>query len=181
MNIIEENNKSNMVTQGTTTAVLSTYFHSAFIAMLPWLFAAVPLVITDLRLGRKKAKKNGEDVTINKTVRMTMDKCVSYVCWVWISTSMSITFGNPSIKFWIMGLVYFLEVWSSLGKWLYIRFDIKVNDTEMLRILAKAAWNKITGIESDFAKVFKEAKDNGTNREASSQDTEMGDRSGQEE
>lgn len=181
MNIVDENNKENMVTQGTTTAVMSSYFHSAYIAMLPWFFVAIPLIILDLRLGRKKARKIGEDVTINKSIRMTIDKTFSYICWIMLSATLSLAFETASIKFIIMGVIYLLEVWSSFGKWLFCTYDIKVNDAEMLRIAARWLWNKITGMDADFRKVFnelqeqKEEKRNGKRRETRTVPAEMGD------
>lgn len=158
MNVIEENNKMNMVTQGTTTAVVSGYFHSAYLAMLPWFAVSIPLIMIDLRLGRKKAYKNGEDVTLNKSVRMTIDKSFSYICWIMLSTTLSIAFDVECIKYIIMGVIYGLEVWSSFGKWLYVTYDIKVSDVQMLRIGFKLLVNKITGIEQDFSEVFKDIK-----------------------
>lgn len=66
MNVIEENNRMNMVTQGTTTAIMTGYFYSAYVAMLPWFAAAIPLILLDLKLGRAKARHRGEEVTVNK-------------------------------------------------------------------------------------------------------------------
>ena len=74
MNIIEEGNKVNMLTQGATAAVYSTYFYSAYMAMLPWFAVAVPLILIDLTLGVKRARIRGEDVTLNKAVQLACAK-----------------------------------------------------------------------------------------------------------
>lgn len=159
MNLIDENNRGNMMTQGTATAVMSSYFHDAYIAMLPFFAVAIPLIILDLKYGRQKAKLSGEDVTFNKSIRMTIDKTFSYICWIMLSTTLSLTFEQPFVKYVIMLVIYGLEGWSVFGKHLFIRFGIKVSDIQMLRILGKMLWQKITGIEEDFNEVFKETRE----------------------
>lgn len=160
MNIIDENNKSNMITQGTTTAVFSTYFHTAYIAMIPWFVAAIPLIIIDLKYGREKARrryektKNPDDkVTLNKSVRMTIDKSFSYICWIMLSTTLSMAFDCNYIKYGIMGIIYGLEVISIIRSYLQLK-GYEVNEIAMLRLLIKLIWNKITGTQEDFKDII---------------------------
>ena len=157
MNVIDEGNRMNMVTQGTTTVIMGSYFYSAYVAMLPWFIAAVPLILIDLRLGRKKARMKGEKVTINKSVRMTIDKTFSYICWIMLSTTLAMAFDEVSIKFVIMGVIYGLEVISALNSW-FITKGINVNEIEMFRILFKFLWKRLTGEDEELHGVFREAK-----------------------
>lgn len=157
MNVIDEGSKMNMVTQGTTTVIMGSYFYSAYVAMLPWFIAAVPLILIDLRLGRKKARMKGEKVTLNKSVRMTIDKTFSYICWIMLSTTLAMAFDAESIKFVIMGVIYGLEVISALNSW-FLTKGINVNEIEMFRILAKYLWKKLTGEEEELHGVFSDMK-----------------------
>ena len=153
MNPLEENNRVAMATQGATAAVFSTYFYDAYAAMLPWFIAAVPLIILDLNLGRKKARAKGQDVTFNKSVRMTIDKSFSYICWIMLSATLSMAFSANWIKYAIMGIVYGLEVVSCVKSWLYYK-GYDMDEEEFIKIIVK----KITGI--DFNPVINQDDDN---------------------
>ena len=154
MNVIEENNKVAQATQGATAAVFSTYFLEAYAAMIPWLIAAIPLIVLDLRLGRKKARIRGIEVTFNKSARMTIDKSFSYLCWSMLSVSTAMSFGAEWIKFAIMGIVYGLEVISCIKSWLITKgYDL--DETEMARIILKTFWKKTTGTDDDFKNMIK--------------------------
>lgn len=157
MNVIDEGNRMNMVTQGTTTVIMGSYFYSAYVAMLPWFIAAVPLILIDLRLGRKKARMKGEKVTLNKSVRMTIDKTFSYICWIMLSTTLAMAFDVEAIKYFIMGVIYGLEVISSLNSW-FITKNINVDEIEMFRILLKFLWKRLTGEEEELHGVFTDMK-----------------------
>lgn len=154
MNVIEENNRINMLTQGTTTAVMTGYFYSAYVAMLPWFAAAIPLILLDLNLGRAKARQRGEEVTLNKSIRMTLDKSFSYICWIMLSTTLSMAFDTMAIKICIMAIVYGLEVVSTVKAWLIVKFKLDVDEKEMLRVICKWIWHKFTGGEEDFKSII---------------------------
>lgn len=165
MNVVaESNNNANLAVQTTTTAVMTNYFYSYYVAMLPWFAAAVPLILIDLILGRKKARARGEKVTIGKSIKMTIDKSLSYICWIMLSTTLSVAFSLDFIKYFIMAAIYGLEVLSALNSWFESRgFDF--NEGEMLRIVFKAIWNKILGIEEDFKTVVKSKEENNNEQE----------------
>lgn len=149
MNVIDENNKTNLVTQGATTTVLSAYFHTAYVSMVPWFLAAIPLIILDLNYGRKRAKMRKETVTINKSVRMTLDKTLSYICWIMLSTTLSMAFGYDWIKFVIMAIIYGLEVLSVIRAYLFCK-GIIVKDAVLIRTFLKYIWYRLTGQKEDF-------------------------------
>lgn len=156
LTIIEENNNVNMAVQGTSVAVMSNYFYHAYVDMLPWLLPAVPLILLDLKLGRAKAAKKGESVTFNKSVKMTIDKSFSYICWCMLSVTLSIAFDAPFIKYAIMAIVYGLEVTSCISNWILIKYNIEMSIVDFLPILFRFVWGRLTGLTDDFDKVFKE-------------------------
>ena len=154
MNVIDENNKVAQATQGATAAVFSTYFLEAYAAMIPWIIAAIPLIVLDLNLGRKKARARGIEVTFNKSVRMTVDKSFSYLCWSMLSVSTAKSFDCEWIKYAIMGIVYGLEVLSCIKSWLITKgYDL--DEIEMIRIILKALWKRTTGADDDFKNMIK--------------------------
>lgn len=57
MNIIDENNKSNMITLRNNYSSIFYLLSYGHIAMIPWLVAAIPLIIIDLKYGREKARR----------------------------------------------------------------------------------------------------------------------------
>lgn len=158
MNPINDNNNANLAVQGTTAAFVSGYMYDQYIAMFPWFMAAIPLILLDLRFGRERARKNGESVTIRKSVKMTIDKSFSYICWIMLSTTLSSVFETDAIKFSIMGLIYFLEVGSCFSAWLFIKYEIEVDNLEFLRLICKYICEKYTGMEHDFGRVLHEHK-----------------------
>lgn len=164
--ITETNNNANMSVQATTTAVttdFTDFLHSSYVAMIPWFIAAIPLILLDLRLGIARAKKEQvkdgkKTVTFNKAVRMTIDKSFTYICWIMLSTTLSLAFDMESIKFTIMAIVYGLEVCSCISNWLFVKYDIELDVLEFVPILFRFLWNKLTGMEEDFKSIVKSAQ-----------------------
>lgn len=166
MNVLEENNKANMATQGTTTAFFTAYLHTAYVAMLPWLLVAVPLILLDLKYGRKKAQlkyertlSDKDKVTLNKSIRMTIDKVFSYICWIMLSITLSIAFEQNLIKYVLMGVIYGLEVWSLFRSYVFIKFGVELSDKSMLRLLLRMIWSKLTGMNDDFNDIIKDSNE----------------------
>lgn len=156
MNPINDNNNANLAVQGTTAAFVSGYMYDQYIAMFPWFMAAIPLILLDLRLGRQRARIKGEDVTIRKSIKMTIDKSFSYICWIMLATTLSSVFDADAIKYSIMGIIYGLEVASCFSAWLYIKYEIEIDLLEFLNIICKFLWEKHTGMEQDFGRVLHE-------------------------
>lgn len=133
---ISESNTANAVIQGGTASFLSIYLNQAYMEMLPWVIAAIPLIIGDLFFGIKKTMHKGEKVYIMKAISMTIDKTFSYVCWILISTTLSIAFQADVVKFTIMGFVYLREVISCFRNYLNTK-GYDVNEAEMFKLLWK--------------------------------------------
>lgn len=158
MNIVQENNNANLAIQGTTATIMSSYAYNYYIEMLPWMAAAIPLILIDLKLGRAKAKSKGEKVTIGKSLKMTMDKVFSYLCWMLLSVTLSVAFDAPFVKYVIMACIYGLEVMSSMNSW-FISKGLNISEAEMFRLVFKGIYHKVTGIEEDFNNVINKANE----------------------
>jgi hypothetical protein len=160
MNIVDENNKANMITQGTTTVVLSGYYYSVFASMFPFLIVVLPLVTLDIKYGRRKARSRGEEVTIRKTVRMTLDKVFSYLCWIMLSATLALAFGTIAIKIIIMGIVFGVEVASVISNYLYDK-GIEISSASAITLVLRLIWYRITGMKENFNNIIIKAEKNG--------------------
>ena len=152
--ILENGNTANSVVQGGTTAFLSNYFNSAYMDMLPWLMAAAPLLIGDLYFGWKKVRykhiaDNGDKPSVTKAIGMTLDKAFSYVCWILISTTLSIAFGSDILKYTIMAIVYIKELISCFRNY-YNAKGYDVNEADLFRLLWKMAVRKGEQVGEDI-------------------------------
>ncbi len=146
---LNEDNLSNNLVQGGTSMVLTAYLQSVYMEMLPWLVAAVPLLIGDLYFGVKLVLFRHEKLRLLKAVSMTLDKAFSYVCWVLISTTLSVAFHMDAIKYVILAFIYFREVISCFRNY----FNAKGYDVDE-RGLFKLLWRKVI---KDGAEVADEA------------------------
>lgn len=161
--IAEENNNLNMSLQGATTSVMAGYFYAQYAQMLPWFAVAIPLILLDLKLGRARAKKkwragNGDRVTLNKSVKMTIDKTFSYICWIMLATTLAFAFDSPVIKIVIMAIVYGLEVASCITHWIELRYNVDVDFPRLIVMFCSWVWKRATGIEGNFESIITEIK-----------------------
>lgn len=156
MNPLNDNNNANLAVQGSTATYLSGIMYDQYLNMFPWFLAAIPLIILDLRLGRARAQLDGERVTINKSIRMTIDKTFTYICWIMISTSLSYLFGHEIIKYSILAIVYGLEVASCFSKYLRLHYGITIDMLDFVRMFCRFLWQRATGIEQSFENIIKE-------------------------
>lgn len=163
---IDEPNTANAITQGGTAAFLSVYLNQAYMEMLPWIIAAIPLIISDLYFGIKKvrfkyvdSKGKTEKPSFTKAIGMTIDKAFSYVCWILIATTLSIAFETTAIKYTIMGIVYLKEVISCFRNYFNSK-GYDVNEAEMFKLMWKMAVRKGEEFNDDIDKVVTKKEDN---------------------
>jgi hypothetical protein len=143
---LDENNVTNNLVQGGTSIVLTAYLQSVYMEMLPWLVAAVPLLIGDLYFGVKLVLYRHERLRLLKAIAMTIDKSFSYVCWVLISTTLSVAFHADAVKYVILAFIYFREVISCFRNY----FNSKGYDVDE-RGLFKLLWRKVVGDAVELA------------------------------
>lgn len=155
---------TSVVSQGAAATVMTTmsgHLSHIFLDMLPFCYVAIPLIILDLYYGRKKAQykyeNNLSDVpcTIQRSIKMTIQKIFNYISWIFLSTSLSTAFGIPSLVYVIMAIIYGLEVLSLLNKYGEGK-GIDIDEVGMLKLVFKFIWSRITGsTDEDFDMVIR--------------------------
>lgn len=155
---------TSLVSQGAAVSVVSTlntHLGEILIEMLPFCYVAIPLIILDLYYGRKKAQYQYENnitnvpCTIQKSIKMTIQKIFNYISWIFLSTSLSAAFGMPSLVYIIMAVIYGLEVMSLLNKYAESK-GVDIDEVGMLKLLFKFLWSRITGnFDENFDDVIK--------------------------
>ncbi|WP_294477090.1 hypothetical protein [uncultured Bacteroides sp.] len=164
---IEDSNIGNVLIQGGTTAFFSVYMTQAYLDMLPWIVAAVPLIVGDLYFGIKKvrckyvsSKGHSEKPSFTKAIGMTIDKAFSYVCWILIATTLGLAFETSAIKYVIMGVVYLKELISCFRNYFNSK-GYDVNEAEMFKLMWRLAIRKGEETTEELNKLIikKEEKD----------------------
>lgn len=155
---------TSLASQGAAITVASTMsgqMGGILLQMLPFCYVAIPLIILDLYYGRKKAQYRFENklsetpCTIQKSIKMTIQKIFNYISWIFLSTSLSLAFGIPSLVFLIMAFIYGLEVLSLLNKYGESK-GIDIDEVGMIKLVIKFVWARITGnFDENFDEVIK--------------------------
>lgn len=157
---IENSNLGNVLIQGGTTAFFSMYLTQAYMGMLPWIIAAIPLIIGDLYFGIKKVRcryinsmGNSEKPSFTKAIGMTIDKAFSYVCWILIAVTLGIAFEMATIKYAIMGVVYLKELISCFRNYFNSK-GYDVNETEMFKLMWRMVIRKGEDTANEINKII---------------------------
>ena len=132
----EQSTAATIVTGGVTATAI-VFFHDTITAMIPYLIAAVPLVLLDLNWGVKAARHRGEKVRFSKGFRKTIGKCFEYVCWITVSATLSLAFGMKWLEWVILGAVVLNELASIVGNYA---------ETKNVEISWAYLWNKVLHI-----------------------------------
>lgn len=163
---------TSLVSQGAAVTVVSTmsgHIGSMLLQMLPFCYVAIPLITLDLYYGRKKAQYQYENkitnvpCTIQKSIKMTIQKIFNYISWIFLSTSLSIAFEAPSLVVIIMSFIYGLEVLSLLNKYGESK-GIDIDEVGMIKLIFKFIWSRITGNSDEtFNDIIKKHTNTKTN------------------
>lgn len=146
--MLDEANRSSLITQGVTTGFLSAYLHQTYIAVLPWLIPCIPLMLLVSKFGRENARLKGEEVTWGKTLKMAINKIFNYICWIMIACTLSIAFSSDAITIVIMAIVYGLEVMKVILRYVQSQ-GYEVNERQALGVFLKIIIKKFTGEDVD--------------------------------
>jgi hypothetical protein len=139
------------VTAVTSTGITATaviFFRDAFVHMIPWLMASIPLILLDLNFGIKAARHRNEKVRLSKAVRGTFGKTLEYVAWVCFAATASLAFKITWVEWAVLGLVYANELISIIGNYLETK-DIEFNLTALYRWVIKWAGHKAGQVVED--------------------------------
>ena len=154
---------TSLVSQGAAITVVSTFsshMGNILMQMLPFCYVAIPLIILDLYYGRKKAQYKYENkltnipCTLQKSIKMTIQKIFNYISWIFLSTSLSLAFSMPFLVYVIMAIIYGLEVLSLLNKYGESK-GIDIDEVGMVKLLFKFIWFRITGHAESFNDVVR--------------------------
>lgn len=107
-------NAGELIVQGSVATTAVVFLQQAVLNMIPYLFIAIALILVDLYFGVKAAIKRGEKVRASRAFRRTMGKTMEYVCWVILSSSLSVAFGTVVIEWIVLGVVMGNELLSVL-------------------------------------------------------------------
>lgn len=145
----------------TVATTMGTHLGGILLEMLPFCYVAIPLIILDLYYGRKKAQYQYENkisdvpCTIQKSIKMTIQKVFNYISWIFLSVSLSSAFGIESLVIIIMSIIYGLEVLSLLNKYAESN-GVDIDEVGMLKLLFKFIWSRLTGnFDENFDTIVK--------------------------
>lgn len=138
MNFSDTSSTGQVVAQGSISAVLASFFAESVHSMIPFLIVAFIVVIVDLKFGIAASRHRGDKVRLSRAIRRTLDKIVSYLCWVVLAASLSASFHIPSIEFIILGIVIGIEVMSIFSNWLEMK-GYRVEGFNLIKIIGDKA------------------------------------------
>jgi hypothetical protein len=139
------------------------FFSSTIVKMIPYLYAAIPLIILDCIWGVKAARlrydktKNREDKPrFSKGLRRTIGKTCEYICWAVVAATLSLAFERKWIEWIVIGVVYGNEILSIFGNYLECKgIDFGIIDLYKLIFRKGAAHVGVEISEEEADQVFK--------------------------
>lgn len=131
-------NAGELIVQGSVATTAVVFLQQAVLDMIPYLIIAVVLIIVDLFFGIKAARKRGEKIRPSRAFRRTMGKTMEYVCWVILSSSLSVAFNTPVIEWVVLGIVMGNEVLSVLTNYFEVH-GYKLKGLNIFKIVGDKA------------------------------------------
>ena len=131
-----------VVTQGGAATLAVAILREAAIRMIPYSFAAVPLLVLDCIYGARAARIRDEHVTLSKGIRMTLNKVFSYVCWLILAPTLAIAFEKEWIEWFVLACVFGNELVSVVGNYLETK-GIKLSFVAFYRWIIKQITAKV--------------------------------------
>lgn len=144
------------VAQGSTSILMVAFFRDSLQLALPFIVPALVLILVDLIFGCMASKRRGEDVRTSRAIRRTIDKIVSYTCWVILSASLAVAFTLPSLNKIILGIVMGVELISVITNYFAMKGK-KITGLQetLIKIAGKKVDEDLSGIKIE---------DDGTNK-----------------
>ena len=147
---MDEATKSSLITQGVTAGIFSQYIQATYAAVLPWLIPAIPLILLVCKYGRINARRQKEEVTWCKTIKMAINRVFNYICWIMISCTLSVAFNCPTIAYVIMAIIYGLELLKCILRYVQSQ-GYKVSEKQALALFLKIIIQKLTNTEVEMS------------------------------
>ena len=117
----QDNNTLSLIVQGGASATALAFFTDTMIRMIPWLIAAVPLIILDLIWGIRAAKCRKDEIRFSTGFRRTFGKMFEYLCWIILASTLALAFQQRWVEWIVLGLVIVNELSSIVGNFLETR------------------------------------------------------------
>ena len=150
-----------LVMQSSISATAVVFLQEAVLRMIPYSVPALFLIALDLLYGVRAAKYRGEKVRISTTIRRSVTKCFSYVCWIIIASTLALAFKKDILEWVVLGVVYFNEMASIVGNYLQtkgIEFSFVGFYRWLLKVIAGKAGEAMDSAEAEGIIIGKEGK-----------------------
>ena len=109
---------SQTIAQGGAAAVAIAFLQQSVTRMIPYSLPAFALIILDLIYGVRAARSRGERIRFSTGLKKTTTKIFSYICWIILASTMSVSFSKEWIEWGVLGLVFINELASIFGNYL---------------------------------------------------------------
>lgn len=86
-----------------------SYINVALPEILGWLIPVIMIIFADLVTGVGAARARGEDIRFSKGARRTINKFLSYSCWIICCVALDQRYGTHWCTWVGMGLVFLIE------------------------------------------------------------------------
>ena len=106
-----------MVVQGGTSVLIGTFYQEALSMAFPFIIPALILIVVDLVFGCAAARRRGEQVRLSRAIRRTMDKLISYICWIILSATLAVAFDFDALNKIVLGIVMGVELLSVISNY----------------------------------------------------------------
>lgn len=101
-------------TQSAMSVTLYAYIANMLEQSFIWFVFALILVVSDLYFGIEAAKARKETIKFSRALRRTISKICEYICWIMLSITLSMAFGEEWLMKAVFGIVYGNEICSCL-------------------------------------------------------------------
>lgn len=110
------------------------YLDATLADVIKWLIPVVMIILADLVTGVSAAKARGEVVRFSKGARRTINKLMSYSCWLICCVALNQCYGTHWIAWVGMGIVFLIEGISFLSN-LLEPHGIRLSIRGLLRVI----------------------------------------------
>lgn len=154
----DSNNISGVIVEGGVSSAALVFLNSTIMQTIPWLICVIPLLIIDgivgVRASILRYEKYGREedkFKMSKLFRKTIGKCIEYVCWCVVGSSLSLAFEQKWIAWLVLGLVFVNEGVSIWGHKLELQ-GVEISTTNLWRLIFRKGAEKV-GVEVEKEEV----------------------------
>lgn len=121
--------------EGGYTLIFASFMQESIGHMIPWLIAALFVILCDLVVGLRKSLIIGDEVRFSSACRRTIGKIISYFMFVITMAVVDVAAdGNGDIEKWACLLICFIEFSSIVSNILKTR-GYKINLAKLVAIV----------------------------------------------